>query len=215
MRVKIVGISKKPELNVEKAARTCYASTDKMSEEANGNFLKSLVKKEHLSVLEFTHITFSVEDVSRALLAQLSRHRVGISLAVQSQRYVDQAEFDYVTPVGIRDSEHIMRYHDLMEALKDFYSDMVDSGIKKEDARFILPQAGSTTFLVCFNLRSLRDFLIKRLNKAAQWEIRELALNFLKQVKIYAPNIFSDLIEEHLTLKGVIENEEDNSPKIG
>ena len=52
---------------------------------------------------------------------------------------------------------------------------MIAKGVKREDARFLLPEATKTSLVMTVNMRSLQNFLGLRLDKAAQWEIRELA----------------------------------------
>lgn len=67
---------------------------------ANGNACKSLehaLDSNHLSVTEHANFTFYVDGVSRALLAQLTRHRIA-SFSVQSQRYVSMNGFDFIIP---------------------------------------------------------------------------------------------------------------------
>ena len=52
---------------------------------------------------------------------------------------------------------------------------MIQLGIAKEDARFVLPEAMQTNITVTMNFREIRHFLKLRLDSHAQWEIRELA----------------------------------------
>ena len=199
MKVTISAITKNPELEIERAARTCYNSLSNIQgEQVNGKFIQSLIKRGHTSVLEFASVTFNVSDVSRILLARLTRHRVGTRFAVESQRYVSQSNMEYATPLTIRNSEHILQYHALMDAVAEFYDELIESGIPKEDARFILPGAVTTSFRVTFNFRALRHFFELRLDSHAQWEIRKLALIMLKQIKAHAPNVFYDYIEKYL-----------------
>ena len=66
--------------------------------------------------------------------------------------------------------------------------------MRKEDARFVLPNAAATRIIVTMNFRSLRHFFTVRCDKAAQWEIRDLALEMLRQVYALAPAVFGDLL---------------------
>ena len=79
------------------AARTCYSADspielweEKKSEEEMLRLLDRILTSQHLSVVEHCSMTFAVKNVSRTLLAQYSRHRIGVSLSVQSQRYVSE-----------------------------------------------------------------------------------------------------------------------------
>lgn len=59
-------------------------------EEAKRRFLvRTLIKKGHFGPFEHPQISFEIEGVSRSLMAQITRHRVGITFDIQSQRYVD------------------------------------------------------------------------------------------------------------------------------
>lgn len=58
----------------------------------------------HYSVLEHINFTFYVKDVSRALLAQISRHR-HISMSCRSQRYCSEDGFKYVNPFTGEDAD--------------------------------------------------------------------------------------------------------------
>lgn len=155
---------------------------------------RQIVKSKHLSTLEHITFTFAVEGVSRALLAQLTRHRVGFSFSVQSQRYVKLGSgdksggFDYVVPdkvkssrtriAGDEDSEVYAEwyFHKFMEYAQTTYDRLREAGIPAEDARAILPNAAATNLTMTANLRALLDFYGKRRKgRGAQAEVANLA----------------------------------------
>ncbi len=68
----------------------------------------------------------------------------------------------------------------------------MDYGIPKEDARFVLPNAAKTNIIVTMNARELRHFFNLRCCARSQWEIREVAIEMLKQAKKAAPALFQD-----------------------
>lgn len=158
----------------------------------------SLVKAGHLSILEHATMTFAVSGVSRALLAQYSRHRVGVSLSVQSQRYVKMNARDVVLPPSIEsdDSAHCA-WKLAVGEIEKAYNALVALGVKKEDARFILPNAVKTNFVTTLNLRSLHDLFVKRVCvRGAQWEIKEMVNRFVEiveQVEPWTEAIFEPL----------------------
>ena len=78
---------------------------------------------------------------------------------------------------------------------------MVESGIRKEDARFILPQSVETKIIMTMNGRELRHFINLRASKEAQWEIRALALEILKIVYDVSPILFEDLYKKFIENK--------------
>ncbi|MGU3441434.1 FAD-dependent thymidylate synthase [Bacillus cereus] len=198
------------------AVRTCY-SANKPSEIAAkeggryfGNkatdggkgteadrLMRHIVASKHLSTLEHITFTFAIEGVSRALLAQLTRHRVGFSFSVQSQRYVrfgsddKSGGFDYLTPESVikeaeksdYDYKAIDYYDELMNVSQKVYDALRQRGIPAEDARMVLPQAATTNLVMTVNLRSLLDFYAKRRKgNGAQAEIAELAEHLRKEV---------------------------------
>lgn len=144
--------------------------------------IRQIVASKHLSTLEHLTYTFSVEGISRALLAQLTRHRVGFSFSVQSQRYVRfgsgdrSGGFDYVVPDSWREKLTDQEIEERFEEIQLMYDDLRSWGIPAEDARAVLPQAAATNLVLTGNLRSLLDFYSKRkAGNGAQKEIADLA----------------------------------------
>jgi thymidylate synthase (FAD) len=68
---------------------------------------------------------------------------------------------------------------------------LVESGVPKEDARYILPHSWETRIVVTMNARELHHFFGLRLCKRAQWEIREVARRMLALAREKAPMIFN------------------------
>jgi thymidylate synthase (FAD) len=153
---------------------------------------RHIVNSGHTSTLEHLTFTFAIEGVSRALLAQLTRHRVGFSFSVQSQRYVrfgsddKTGGFDYVTPEKINEDKTVEIsgnpftaldiYERFMNHAQYVYDLLREAGVPPEDARMVLPNAAATNLVMTANLRALLDFYSKRRKgRGAQWEIAELA----------------------------------------
>ena len=145
----------------------------------------------HTSVLEHAVYTFKVEGLSRAALAQLTRHRLA-SFDVQSQRYVRIHGIDLVMPASIRNSDFYTEAGSLLEDVMNLYQRMVDAGIPCEDARYITPQAVPTTLIMTMNGRELLHFFSLRTCNRAQWEIRRLADTMLRLCRDTAPGLFSN-----------------------
>ena len=147
----------------------------------------------HTSVIEHASFTFSVEDVSRAMTHQLVRHRIA-SYTQQSQRYVTYDTLErYVTPPNIAHHAEAKKVFDeTLERISDAYQKLLKMTIPKEDARFILPNAAKTNIMVTMNARELRHFFNLRCCARAQWEIREVATEMLKQAKKAAPALFEN-----------------------
>ena len=180
---------------VEAAGRAAGICWDKEEKEEYGAFVRRVVKKGHESVIEHVSFTFRIEGVSRALTHQLVRHRIA-SYSQRSQRYVDEGEFEYVTPPNVeRDEEARKLFVDFMEKSKELYDRLRGMGIRKQDARFVLPNACESKIVVTMNARSLRNFFHLRMARGAQWEIRKLAAMMFDLVHDVAPELFEDLKE--------------------
>ncbi len=150
----------------------------------------------HESVFEHVSFTFRIEGISRVCSHQLVRHRMA-SFTQQSQRYVP-LDPDFIIPDDIYDSEFKDEFMEILEKSKNLYKKMVEKGIKKEDARFILPQAVETKIIVTMNGRELRHFISLRAEKDAQWEIRNLAREMLKKAYEVSPILFQDLYDKYI-----------------
>ncbi|HIU63831.1 MAG TPA: FAD-dependent thymidylate synthase [Candidatus Avacidaminococcus intestinavium] len=190
MEIKLVSMSDNYLKNIWVAARTCYSplSPVELSEQGATNeemlrLANHIITSKHSSVLEHCHMTFAVKNVSRTLLAQYSRHRVAVSLSVQSQRYVSEQSnknpggiFDFVIPVSIEKNPEAKKvYSEFMQACQAKYDELTALGVKKEDARFVLPGGAGTNFVTSLNLRSFFDVYTKRvITPGAQWEIKEM-----------------------------------------
>ena len=180
MQVNILDITTDALKVISLAARTCYASRKTYSEDKQEAFIKGLIKSGHLSPLEFANVTFDVKNISRCCLAQVTRHRIGISFCVESQRYVNQSDSVIIIPETIKQNKYAYEaYEEALFKAKECYEELLTLGIPKEDARYVLPEGTCTNLSICLNFRELRHFLKLRLDKHAQWEIRDLA----KQMK--------------------------------
>jgi thymidylate synthase (FAD) len=193
MKVELLRITPESEELIEIAGRTCYRS-----KVGDPSIIQKWIRSGHHSLLEHASATFRITEASRALTHQLVRHRIGFSYSQQSQRYVSEDNFEYVTPDDIKKDEALLReYEDVLSRIRWFYKMATSKGVKKENARFVLPNACHTEIVVTMNFRAARNFLELRLDKAAQWEIRRLANYILSVLKEHAPNVFYDMeVEE-------------------
>ena len=220
MKVKLLAYTPEPEKTVACAAKLCYAAADidtvyeGLTEEKTASFLEMLNSIGHESPIEHASFTFGIEGVSRSLLAQITRHRIA-SFSVQSQRYVKEEGFQFVLPPEIEalpeakeeflrameeDQEHYERLTALLKekhqaaflAAGETEKAAARKAEKKaiEDARFVLPNACATKMICTMNARSLLNFFSQRCCNRAQWEIRELATQMLREVRAVAPHIF-------------------------
>lgn len=222
MKVTLIAHTPEPEKAVACAAKLCYSASgidtlyDGLTDEKAADFVGMLAEIGHESPIEHASFTFGIEGVSRALLAQITRHRIA-SYSVQSQRYVRARDgFEFVTPPEIencKEAKEIFDRHmtDSLTAYTNITELLMDKHMKTflqngddektaqrkaekkaiEDARFVLPNACDTKMVATFNARSLLNFFRHRCCNRAQWEIKELADEMLKLVLGVAPNLFA------------------------
>ncbi len=220
MNVKLIAHTVMPDKVVAAAAKLCYSNTgamelmDGLTEEKAESFVEMLGTIGHQSPIEHASFTFAVEGVSRSLLAQITRHRLA-SFSVQSQRYVKVKDFAYITPPEIAADPAaqvlydqtmqtcVEAYRKLAQLLEErHYADFITQGLSEkearrkaekkaiEDARFVLPNASETKFVMTMNARELLHFFRLRCCNRAQWEIRALATAMLAEVYPVSPSLF-------------------------
>lgn len=201
------------------AIRTCYSPNEAcyLFEEEFEKYvskggddmrlIKDILHHGHTSTFEHITFTFGIEGLSRACLAQLTRHRIGWSYSVQSQRYVKQssgskhgeAGFVYPSVMYLDDAkrdEAGRLFGMAVAGAQDTYDRLVALGVKAEDARAVLLMNSICNLVVSCNLRAFLDFWVKRgANDHAQGEIRELARKMKDRIVEAEPWI-GELIKE-------------------
>ncbi len=166
------------------ACRTCYSADSPLNiyncdstqdEEKMLKLITRVISSGHFSTIEHIQVSFAINNISRACSHQLVRHR-HMSFSQKSQRYVkEKGQFDYIIPPTIeKNSELSEKFDNFMSKISDFYQELVEAGIPAEDARFVLPNAASTSMVVSLNLRELIHLANLRLCTRSQLEIRVL-----------------------------------------
>lgn len=182
-----------PEALLEHAGRVCYHSE---SRGEPATFLRARLREGHESLIEHASATFELSGISRACSHQLVRHRLA-SYSQESQRYVELTAPEWVVPPAIQaDPEARAVWEQFTAQVGAAYEALRARGIRKEDARFVLPNATATRLVVTMNFRELRHFFRLRITPAAQWEIREAAVQMLGLLVPHAPTVFGDLQAE-------------------
>lgn len=147
------------------------------------NIAKKCLESGHLSGSRAIFFVFEISGISRALSLQLNRHEVGVVKQQQSQRYVDQLTSTIVIPEELKPFKYDV--YKVYERCIDLYSDLINAGISKDSARYILPEGIETSGVWAFNLEALINFMHKRLCSRASWEHRKLA-NMMKDAILEA-----------------------------
>lgn len=203
MRVRLIDMSDNPIEKIYKAYRICY-SKDKWedikipSEKEMVEFIGRYLKKGHTSPLEHVSFSFSVESLSRSALAQLTRHRT-FKFNVQSQRYIDGNNFKMVLPsLSYMSKQKRDKYRGnlklVSESLLNQYNFLIKEGVRKEDARTILPMNIDCSLIFTCDLHNFRNFLRQRMCSHAQEEIRNLAIECMTIVKPFIPFVNYDVM---------------------
>lgn len=167
------------------AIRTCWQSFDKSDE--GGQKDRDLIdrvgnKFKHASTLEHLVYTFYIQGISRALLQELSRHRLA-SPSVKSTRYTLKelkSEESFTCKEVERAQKYLVFTGDervdsmSIKALENLRQ-LLNEGISNDKAKYCLPESYKTELTWTINARSLQNFLTLRSDKSALWEIQNLA----------------------------------------
>lgn len=119
------------------------------------------------------HATFQIDNVSRAFTHQHVRHRL-FSHSQESHRYVDMSDAKFIMPTGLSPEQEQI-FADANNQIVSIYRQLRKSGVRKEDARAILPTSVSTRIITSGYMDSWNHYLHLRKDKAAQTEIRHVA----------------------------------------
>ena len=169
-------------------------------------FVRKQLSRGHFGPAENPQITFAVENVSRSMMAQITRHR-HMTFDVQSQRYVDFSEKEAIVPKSLADPDHVSRetgetavdnregheraYRRHARQAFTRYEMMVEDGVPKEDARFILPIGTPVNMTFSGNARTFMHVFNLRQKANAQHEIRQLCDELARHLKDWAPYMFN------------------------
>lgn len=189
MKVTLLDHTSNPTEKIGLMAAICYDADT--SPEANLRRAAKCKDSGHLATMRFAYATFKVEGISRIASHQIVR-MAHAGILQRSQRYVKDATASFVEPPMFHhmDQQLEQRWVWLMNESSSLYLDLVAAGIKKEDARYALLQACTTELNLCLNFQGWQDFLKNRTDKAAQWEVRLVALEIQKQLQAIAPTLF-------------------------
>lgn len=182
---------KNPMTIVEQCASVCYDSEPDFDK---FRIAKGCAKTGHMSVYEHAYFTFHVSGISRACLAQLSRHR-HISLSVRSQRYCDESTAGAIIPNSLSEEQEQILMQTYSEEF-DKYQVLRAAGMAKEDARMVLPNGCETELYLSANARALIEASHLRLCTRAQDEIRVMFNKMKQEVEQVSPEIAKMMVPQ-------------------
>ncbi len=210
---------------IECAARTCYKSEDKITNDSAERLVRSLVKRGHEAMLEHAP-TLSVRFIcDRGVSHELVRHRL-FSFAQESTRYVDynNTGTQFIIPEWIKgkDRETILNFkyksinelndniESIMNTFEDkknwwfvsvcmfsdvYYRSLIETGWKPQQARTVLTNSIKTEIVVTGNVREWRNFFKLRLDRAAHPQMRELTIPLFRSLYADIPEIWEDIAD--------------------
>ena len=190
MTVKLVSVTPDAEKHMAYVARV--SNPKNQDNEKFAGLLKYCIQHGHWSVFEQAHMTVEIET-TRGLAAQILRHR-SFTYQEFSQRYADssllgetiplpalrrqddknrQNSIDDIDPLTQQDFEIKMQRH--FESGMKLYKEMLDAGIAKECARFVLPLATPTRLYMTGSVRSWVHYIDLRSAHGTQKEHMDVA----------------------------------------
>lgn len=182
------------------AGRNCYRSFHRPNEATynDADYLRrTLGDQGHWSIAEHATATLYFTGVSRAFLAELTRHR-HLSFSVESQRFINANNANIVMPPAVRDAgeraqvelrwgagQRILGYELLQDALNHLPKKQ-----RNEAARALLPNAVETRMVVTGNLRAWHEVIQRRTQPDADAEMQEVMRLAKDQLHTVSPVIF-------------------------
>ncbi len=191
--------------HIEKIGRTCYKSEDKITSDSAKIFVKNIMDKGHLSVIE--HFSVSVRFIiDRGVSHELVRHRL-CAFSQESTRYVNYNKkgIEFIIPPwittikpGVYDKTNFNKipynaWYESMLLAEASYNKLIESGWTPQEARSVLPNSLKTEIVTTANLREWRHILKQRTAFAAHPQMREVMIILLEKFKKEIPVIFDDI----------------------
>ncbi len=182
---------------IEKAGRTCYKSEDRIEAGSAEKFVRMIIKRGHLSVLEHAIVTVRI-ICDRGVSHELVRHRIA-SYSQESTRYCDygSGHVQFIMPPFYGDDVPASRDEWLqsMAEAEGAYKRLLACGESPQIARSVLPNSLKTEIVVTMNLREWRHFFTLRCAPAAHPQMRGIACWIHGKLTLEIPVVFEGLIQ--------------------
>lgn len=193
---------------IEAAARTCYKSEDKITDDSAEKFVRNLIKRGHESALE--HEKISVRIIcDRGVSHEIVRHRLA-SYSQESTRYCNYShwkfcgEITFIRPCFWEDdSEAYKLWLIAMQKIENYYIGLMNRCATPQEARTVLPNSLKTELVMTANLREWLHFFKLRCAPDAHPQMQEIARMMLKEFSQKIPVVFDELAKEYVNEKQV------------
>ncbi len=173
--------------------------------EKNSKLIGKVTASGHLSVTEHMFFNLCFCDVSVLVEQFMIEFRLA-SFTVKSRRYVNFSDAGYFVP-EFKNKESKKIFSKNADSLFEAYDKLLEAGIQKEDARFVLPYCFRSNFLCSMNARELTNVLNAMLyGRGSKYpEIYELGLQLAEKAKELAPGIFSRIPDKKVDIHDEID----------
>jgi len=185
-------------LRLERYARVCYKSEDKMAARGNPDFLKSKLKLGHESIIEHEKATVMF-IIDRGISHEIVRHRIA-AYSQESTRYCRYSQDKFGNEIAVIEpyffSEDDVAYHHWEEAClaaEKSYMALLEAGRSAQEARSVLPNSLKTEIVVTYNMREWRHFFRLRCDAAAHPQMRQVAIPLLLYFQKQLPDLYNDI----------------------
>jgi thymidylate synthase (FAD) len=185
-------------LRLERYARVCYKSEDKMPAGGNPDFLKSKLKIGHESIIEHEKATV-LFIIDRGISHEIVRHRIA-AYSQESTRYCRYSkdrfgnEIAVIEPYFFLDDEvAYQQWKDACQAAEKGYMTLLQAGRSAQEARSVLPNSLKTELVVTYNMREWRHFFRLRCDPAAHPQMRQVAIPLLRYFQGQMPGLYDDI----------------------
>lgn len=188
--------------SILESARLCFKSQS-TGRESDNRLLTRLVEEDDAMATPIEMADFKVRiTTDRGIANELVRHRIA-SFNQESTRYCNYSlgkfghEITVVKPFEIReDSTEYYIWANVCEHAEMSYFDLIDSGVKPETARAVLPTCLATTIDIKTNLREWYHILKQRTSRKAHPDARLVMHGILLDLAAFYPELFQSLAEE-------------------
>lgn len=188
---------------IEVAGRTCYKSEGKITEDSCIRFCQMLVSRGHEAMIEHSQISIRF-TIDRAIANELVRHRL-CSYAQESTRFCSYAKDKFGNEIRVispdddilpADSEAYNVWLNSCKSSESAYMNLLNSGVKPEIARNVLPLSTATEIVMTTNIRELRNIFKLRISNFAHPQMRSIMRKLLDELKQKIPVLFDDIVGE-------------------
>lgn len=187
--------------HLERCARNCYKSEDKITEDSAKKMIAKLIEMGHEAMIEHFNITVKLTTDVGAY-KDLTRHRHA-SFAIESTRYCNYSKGKYgneltvIKPCNITENDQYAVWEQAMRSAEGYYNNMAKLGCKADQLRMILPHSTKADVIMTANLREWRHILNLRCAPAAHPSVQQIMKMVLSEFHNKIPVIFDDIYEKY------------------